>query len=241
MKRWKNITLGVLAGVYFPVMFSFIMVDKDGVVCGEIVSSISDSIENQFIDTEEIKDLVLEKYPGVLGSQMTNVDCNEMEGFFEKHPAIENCEVYFTYGGALHVEVSQREPLLRVFDNNSSYYLDMYGQKMPLFKNHSAHVLVANGFIKRVAADDLLLVASKIYNDSFWKAQIEQIYVDDHGELTLAPRVGDHLIEFGSVEDVELKFRNLKALYKNGWDAREWNLYKKVSLKYKGQVVCTKV
>lgn len=241
MKRWKNIVFGVVIGVYFPVIFSFVAVNKDKVVCGEILPTICDSVDNKFISSGEIRDIVLEKYTGILGRPINELNCDEMEAFFRKHPAIESCEVYLTYGGALHIDITQREPLVRVFDGDVSYYLDLNGRQMPLFKNHSAHVLVAGGFIKRLKSpDDLVKLASVIRNDAFWQAQIEQVYVDQDGEITMVPRVGDHLIEFGKVEDVESKFRNLKALYKNGWDAREWNLYKKVSLKYKGQVVCTK-
>ncbi|MCU4156279.1 cell division protein FtsQ [Carboxylicivirga sp. A043] len=241
MKRFKNILFLVIAVVYITVIFSFVAVNKSEVVCGQILPSICDSIDNQFITAQELSDITLEKYPAILGSKLKDMDCNQMEEFFQKHPAIENCEVYFTYGGTLHLDVTQREPLVRVFDNGASYYLDMDGDKMPVFKNHSAHVLVASGYIKRLSSKhDLLLIANAIYSEAFWKAQIEQVYVDEKGELTLVPRVGDHLIEFGKVEDVDAKFRNLKALYTQGWDAREWNLYKKVSLKYKGQVVCTK-
>jgi len=230
----------VIAAMYFPVILSFVAVDKSKVVCGHIEPSICDSIENQFITPVEIKDIVLGKYPGILGRPVNEIDCNQMEQFFMKHPAIKKCEVFFTYGGYLHLEVTQREPLVRVFDVNASYYLDMQGNKMPLFKSHSAHVLVVNGYVKRIEHEDLLLLSRKIYNDAFWKAQIEQIYVNEKGELKLVPRVGDHIIEFGVVEDVDAKFKKLKALYKSGWDSREWNLYKKVSLKYKGQVVCSK-
>jgi len=241
MKRWKNIVGLVIVAVYFPIIFSFIGVDKGNVVCGVIAPEIQDSVENKFITAEEIKTIALEKYPGVLGRELQEVNCNNMETFFQKHPAIEECEVYFTYGGALHIDVWQREPLVRVFDGKDSYYLDTEGKKMPLFKNHAAHVLVAAGYIKRLHSTEHLVTISKaISTDAFWKAQIEQVYVDDRGEIFLVPRVGDHIIEFGSIEDMDIKFRNLKALYKTGWDTREWNLYKKVNLKYKGQVVCTK-
>ncbi|WP_439184896.1 cell division protein FtsQ/DivIB [Carboxylicivirga taeanensis] len=241
MKAWKNILFAIVIGIYFPVTLSFVAIDKSSVVCGEILPTICDSVDNKFISPDEIKEIVLEKYTGVLGRPINEVNCNEMELFFSKHPAIESCEVYLTYGGALHIDVTQRKPLVRVFDGDDTYYLDSNGRQMPLFKSHTAHVLVAGGFIKRLESkDDLLYLARTINADPFWKAQIEQVYVEQNGEVTMVPRVGDHLIEFGRVDDVETKFRNLKALYKNGWDSREWNLYKKVSLKYKGQVVCTK-
>ncbi len=241
MKRWRNIIGLVIIVMYFPIIFSFIGVDKRKVVCGEIIPAIKDSVNNRFITPEEIKAIALKKYPNVLGRELQDVNCNDMEVFFKKHPAIYDCEVYYTYGGTLHLDVWQREPLVRVFEGNISYYLDADGEKMPLFNNHAAHALVAGGYIKRLPAlDDLVIISERINSDSFWKAQIEQVYVDEKGEFILVPRVGDHLIEFGSLEDSDIKFRNLKALYKTGWNTREWNLYKKVNLKYKGQVVCTK-
>jgi cell division protein FtsQ len=241
MKAWKNIAIVSIVVIYFPIVFSFVSVSKDQVVCGEIVPAVRDSVENQFISRNEIGDLTLEKYPGILGRKVKEVNSEQMELFYAKHPAIESCEVYFTYGGALHIDIVQREPMVRVFDGNSSYYLDTNGEKMPLFKNHSAHALVANGNIKKLASiDELVQLAKVIVEDEFWKAQIEQVFVDSKGEFIMVPRVGDHLIEFGGLDRMETKFRNLKALYKTGWESREWNLYKRVNLKYKGQVVCTK-
>ena len=229
--------------MYFPVMMAFVSVDKNGVVCREVRSEISDSVANRFITADEIRILTLEKYPGILGRLTDDINTEDMELFFEKHPAINNCEVYYTLGGVLHVEVAQKEPVLRVFNGTAkSYYLDKDGLKMPLSLKHTAHVLVANGHINKLKSpDDLFNLAQFINSDLFWKSQIEQIYVDSKGEFVLAPRVGDHLIEFGGIENMTVKFRNLKALYQNGWDVREWNMYRKVSLKYNGQIVCSKV
>ncbi len=229
--------------LYFPVMLAFVSVDRGEVVCREVRSEICDSVANRFITADEIRTLTLEKYPGILGSEENDINTENMELFFEKHPAINNCEVYYTLGGVLHVEVEQKEPVLRVFDGSAkSYYLDMDGLKMPLSLKHTAHVLVANGNIRKLKKQsDLFDLALFISNDLFWKAQIEQIYVNNRGEFILAPRVGDHLIEFGGIDNMIVKFRNLKALYQNGWDVREWNMYRKVSLKYNGQIVCSKV
>ncbi len=234
--------LGIL-GLYFPVMMAFVSVDRAGVVCREVRSEISDSVTNRFITADEIRALTLERYPGILGRLTNEINTEDMEMFFEKHPAIDNCEVYYTLGGVLRVEVEQKVPMLRVFNgSNKSYYLDREGLKMPISLKHTAHVLVANGHIDKLKnGDDLFDLAQYINSDLFWRSQIEQIYVDSKGEFVLAPRVGDHLIEFGTIDNMAVKFRNLKALYQNGWDVREWNLYRKISLKYNGQIVCSKV
>jgi cell division protein FtsQ len=243
MRRLYQILGFSVLVMYFPVMLAFVSVDRDEVLCREVRSEINDSVANRFITADEIRTLTLEKYPGILGRLTDDINTEEMELFFEKHPAINNCEAYSTLGGVLHIEIDQKEPVLRVFDGvGKSYYLDREGEKMPLSLKHTAHVLVANGHINKLKnSGDLFDLAQFINGDLFWRSQIEQIYVDTKGEFVLAPRVGDHLIEFGTIENMRVKFRNLKALYQNGWDAREWNMYRKVSLKYNGQIVCSKV
>jgi cell division protein FtsQ len=241
MKRIKQIVGVGILGIYFPVVLAFVSTSKDEVVCGEIRTEISDSLSNAFISGKDLYDIALEKYPTILGRALNDLDTESMELFFEKHPAIQNCEVYYTLGGALHIKVKQNVPVVRVFDGDKSYYYDEEGEKMPVFNNHTAHVLVANGYVNRLMAKhDLLKMACFIHEDPFWEAQIEQLFINSKGEFVLVPRVGDHVVEFGEIDRMEEKFRNLKALYQNGWEAREWNLYNKVSLKYNGQVVCSK-
>jgi cell division protein FtsQ len=241
MKKILKIGGLVLLLAYFPVILAFVSFDKHKTLCRDIASEINDSVANRFITSQEVRDIVLEKYPDIMGTMLDDINTDEMEHFFEKYSAIENCEVYYSVSGVLHVDITQKKPLLRVFDNKGSYYLDKKGNKMPLSTNYTAHVLVANGHIDRLKnTKSLFELAVFINNDPFWRSQIEQIYVDRKGEFNLIPRVGDHIVEFGGLDRMETKFRNLKALYVNGWKAREWNLYKKVSLKYNGQVVCSK-
>lgn len=243
MKRIKQILGFGLLLLYFPVILAFISADKSSMVCREVHPEICDSVSNRFITADEVREFVLEKYPGILGRRLNKINKEEIEKFFEKHPAINNCEVYCSLGGVLHVEINQKEPVLRVFTGNSrSYYLDSKGEVMPLSRKYTAHVLVANGYINKLKnKDDLFELAMYINDDPFWRSQIEQIYVDKKGEFILVPRVGDHIVEFGGIKNIKGKFKNLKALYQTGWKAKEWNMYKKVSLKYNGQVVCSKV
>jgi cell division protein FtsQ len=232
--------LGLLLA-YFPVMLAFVSFDKHNTLCRDIASEINDSVANRFITSEEVRDIVLEKYPDILGTPLDDINTDEMEHFFEKYSAIENCEVYYSVSGVLHVDITQKKPLLRVFDKKGSYYLDKKGNKMPLSSSYTAHVLVANGYIERLKdKKDLFELAVFINSDPFWRSQIEQIYVDRKGEFNLIPRVGDHTFYFFCLSRLAPPFRPLKALYVDGWNAREWNLYKKVSLKYNGQVVCSK-
>jgi cell division protein FtsQ len=53
--------------------------------------------------------------------------------------------------------------------------------------------------------------------------------------------VGNHKIILGDCSDLEQKFKKLFAFYKDGLNKIGWNTYKTINLKYKNQVVCTRI
>lgn len=239
MKRIKKILLWALLLLYFPIMLSFVGEHKAGVVCRDVVVSVQDSSVTRFVTGKEIREAVLSRFKNTLGKELNSVSMYEIEEFVEKHPAIKNCEVYHTIGGQLKVDLRQHLPLVRVYENTRSYYIDEDGREMPQFDTFTARVLVVSGDIDG-NMDDLLYLARTFRNDPFWNAQIEQLYVKRNGDFIMVPRVGDHLILLGPPERVDEKLRNLKALYKHGLSPREWNNYQVINLKFKGQVLCSK-
>ena len=84
----------------------------------------------------------------------------------------------------------------------------------------------------------VLELGNYMSNDSFWNAQIEQIYVDTAGDIILIPRVGDHTIIFGDLNDIDTKFNKLYTFYRNVAPAEGWEKYSSVNLKYKDQIIC---
>ena len=86
-----------------------------------------------------------------------------------------------------------------------------------------------------------------IQSEAFWRSEIVQIDVKTTQageiEVDLIPRSGDFVILFGHVgtqEQNEEKFDRLEEFYHKGLGALGWEAYRTVSVKYKGQVVCTK-
>jgi cell division protein FtsQ len=241
MNKVKSITQWIFVLIYFPIVFAFVSKGKSEVVCAGIHVEVQDSISAQFVTSEQIKDVLQKKYPKLLGFPLENVNCEEIELFLKKHQAIKQCEAYYTIGGRLNVFIGQRKPLLRVFSGYTSYYIDEEGEKMPLFDQFAAHTMVLSGHVNQLdSLDEVIEFAKFIKADEFWNAQIEQIYVEQNGEYSLAPRVGDQIIYMGSLDNYSIKMRNLYVLYTKGLHTREWNNYKAINLKYEGQIICTK-
>lgn len=262
MKKVKNIILWLIILIYFAVSFSFVAEKQQAIVCIAIDVNINDSLQSGFVTKENIKNLLLRKYPKLIGKNFQNINLEDLEAQVNSYPPVERADIYKTTDGRIVVEIEQRNPLMRIIDNNNvSYYIDDKGYVMNLSGNFTSHAIIANGNIptkfpinnktnvlelenkaqgKRVIQADLYKLAKYVNNNKFWNAQIQQIFVNFSGDFELIPRVGSNVIIFGDFSDCEAKFSNLMSLYKHGLPAVGWNKYETINLKYKGQVICTK-
>ncbi len=79
----------------------------------------------------------------------------------EHNTWINEAELYFDNKDVLHVTVTEKEPVARIFTaTGNSFYIDSIGRKMPLSDKLSARVPVFTGFPEKKvlsAADSVLL------------------------------------------------------------------------------------
>jgi cell division protein FtsQ len=99
-------------------------------------------------------------------------------------------------------------------------------------------VSVLDTSIKNSILKDIYYLVDYIKNDSFWSAQIDQIYVDGNNEIDLIPRVGNHLIHLGTADNFAGKLRNLSEFYDKVLPAVGWNKYSVINLAFSDQIVC---
>lgn len=246
---------------YLILVLGFVAENRKKLICNGIEIEIANDDMNHFCKKEDIKK-VLEKYKlKMVGAPLDSVNTFLAENIISRNPAIKTTAAYTTIDGKLRVLVEQRRPILRVINKHlQQYYVDENAQIIPLRSQYSAFTLLANGNIDEpfqvttcrnifpTKKDTILLpnmiydmyyIAKYIDNNDFWRSQIEQIYVNSHLELILIPRVGSHVIIFGKGNDIDRKFKKLKALYR-AFNQIGWNQYKTINLKYTDQVVCIK-
>jgi cell division protein FtsQ len=241
-----------LAGYLFLVAFlvvtlAFSARESRNVTCRNIQIELRED-ESIRISKDEIARLVNAADKQLIGKDLRLVDTEMIELEIEKHQAIHKAEVYkivardsTSYNGVLGIRIRHREPVLRVMSTGGNYYLDKYGEKIPVSTNYSANVLVATGnFSVEYARQELLPFVMFIDNNPFWKAQIKQIHIDGDGEILLTPLVGDQIIELGSLKDFPEKLRNMKAFYEQVLVQNNWDKYRLISVKYKNQVIAKK-
>jgi len=264
MKKIRNILFLALTAAYLTVAASFIGKNDSMLHIGSVVIKIRDSADYQFIKKADITRILNSHNFNPVGKAASEILLAEIESYILENRIVKKTDVYITEPGILHIDIWQKNPFLRVVNQSGQgYYLDKEGNIIPLSSNFSPYVLVASGFINEpfsagkvsniyITNYDSLAVSKKtiyrlydlasfIDDDKFWRDQIEQIYVNSKHEFELVPRVGPHIIEFGEADNMAEKFENLKLLYDQGLASMGWNLYERISLKYKNQVVCTKI
>jgi len=237
-----------LAGVV--VLLGFINVKKQTVTCTDVKIIIPGA--DNFIEREEIDAILREDQGVLLGRKLEKINIHRIEQKLQSNPYIGFAKVYVDMDGVLHIEIKQRQPILRILNaNGQDFYIDNDGLKMPISANFTANVLVATGnitevFGKRVdtlhtqLARDLYRTALYIKKDTLWDNQIEQIVVDGQKDMELIPRVGDQRIILGNADSLEIKMKNLLIFYKKAMPQVGWDAYKTINIKYTNQIVCEK-
>ena len=259
-KKVRNIIIWSLTGIYLILTLIFVSSRYNKIQCNDIKVEILDSATNRLVQKDDVIRLIYEYSEGdVIGYSFKNINIEILETKLNNHPYFEHAEVFKTIKGILEIKITQRTPIIRVFTNsNQSFYIDKKGYIMPVSVNYTSYEIIATGNIKESfnldsikklnninefkeknpILFDLYILAKYIKNDPFYLSQVVQIVVNDENEFEIIPRVGEQIIYFGTIENYEQKFINLKEFYKNGINKTGWNKYKSINLKYKNQIVC---
>ncbi|WP_448699997.1 cell division protein FtsQ/DivIB [Mucilaginibacter sp. AW1-3] len=250
---WRHILIGfawvtVLTGIV--VLMSFIEVKKNEVVCKDVKVYIPGN--QYFIDKDEVDNILQVKSNALIGHKLEDINIHDLENKLKANPFIEFAKVYADMDGVIQVEISQRQPILRVVNRfDQDFYIDQHGLKIPLSQNFTAKVLVATGDIDEmfsnrvdslhtVMAKDLYKTADFIRRDSLWSAQIVQVFVNQQHEMELIPRVGNQRILLGNADSLKTKFDNLLVFYKQALPKVGEDAYKIINIKYANQVIGVK-
>lgn len=205
---------------------------------------------DKLISERDVRQALLRSFGNTLeGTELAGLEVDRMEKVLEEDPFVQDAETYIDQRNIFHVKIDQREPILRVLDNNGgNYYLDKDGNKMPPSKNFAARVLVATGNIapytvdfrkkKRTTLKDLFALTQTLLADDFFASFIQQIHVSSTGDFVLVPLIGDQKIILGPARKLEDKLERLKTFYHQGMPYTGWRVYESINLKYNGQVVC---
>ena len=236
--NWNSIRLVLLLGaMIFVYAFSMERNLERKLTKTEVVF-LGD--ENLFVTSESVNKMLIEKNRQPQNLQKEKLDLNKLEKSIDNHKMIEKSEVFVSVDGVLKVVVKQKTPVARLFTEDSTFYFDYQGNKMPISDNYSARVPLVTGEIKATKKQDLVELFQIIQKDDFLKKNIIGVRIMPNGSAIMATRNYDYQIDFGRLMNIEQKLKNYKAFYQKAVSDGSIKKYKVINLIYSQQVVCTK-
>lgn len=217
--------------------------------CKEVKTTILDSAQRRFVSGKDVEKF-LEEYTW-MGQRIDEVDLARMENILDSKGAIRKSNVWTGYDGVVHVEISQREPVIRFQSGQYGWYADNTGFLFPLQEKFTVRVPIVDGALPLSLAPGFkgmpenekerewlgrMIALSREMGD-FWTERISQISVLPDGELLMIPRQGTERFRFGQPTDQKEKLEKMKLYYESIAPARE-KPYVSIDLRYRGQIVC---
>lgn len=222
---------------------------------GTLEVVVLDSAQRNFVGREDIETWLDKEYRAYAGLPLDSVDLYRIESIITGHSAVRDCEAWLTDNGILHVQISQREPLVRLEDGSNGYYADADGYIFPLQRRGDADVPVVDGKLplkvargyKGILEDpaqkawlDKILNLVQQLKGTPWESRIRHIRASANGDLVLLPAEGSERFLFGQPVRIEEKIGLIDKYYNSVVPSKESGYYKTVDLRYRGQIVCRK-
>ena len=193
-----------------------------------------------FLTISMVDKLLIQNTKTVRNLKKSVIDLYGLEDQVNKNPYVAESSVFMHINGTIKTIVKQRSPIARVLHEDTSYYIDKQGVKIPLSLIHSARVLLISGVDTSEDFKEIIALVTTILEDDFLKKEIVEIHKLDNEEYQFSVRSGNYKIDFGKLINIDIKFKKLKAFYNKVYLDKTIHAYKTINVKFHNQVVCTK-
>lgn len=254
---WKYILLSLCGAVFAFVLSCAFIAGRQlrgSRICERLEVVITDSLENNFVSADDVRMFLDKAYGRYTGIPIDSVDLVKIENIVNGRSAVRESQAYMTKDGTLHVDVTQRKPVVRFQKKDGGFYADAQGYIFPLQSSFASHVQVIDGNIPLAANSgykgeiydpkerewfrQVMTLVNYMENRKEWRDKIVQIHVNGDGDFVMVPREGNETFILGQPDFIEDKFLRLKKYYTAIVPEKGSGKYKVVDLRFKGQIVC---
>ena len=220
-------------------------------VCKDVRIFINANNGAIFITEDEIVEKLSAAKLNPKGQPTGTLNVHLIEKNLLQHSAIQAVHVFTHLSGEVGIEVLQRQPIVRIENaRRQQFYIGADGHLMAFNPNHTARLIIANGYISepfipnknilKPAKDEdfttptlnkIYQLVTHIRNDEFLNAFIDQIYVNSKNEFELVPKIGNQIILLGNAENYEDQFKRLYQFYHYGVRKVGCDAYRIINLK----------
>lgn len=221
------------------LIFAFIRIQQEEKGAKAVgITVVMTNPQFHFVNKTEILELAKSQLGHLEGIPLDSINKNLLEDTIKKNPFVEDAQVFRTAGNACKIEITQRSPILRIWTEEESYYLDKEGYRMPTGSKYAALVHIYRGKISQEFAKKELLAFQKyLDNNMFWAEMIDYIVVNSKEELTLYLRAKSGEIYLGEAQNVAKKLEKLLLFINKVGKHNGMGNYESIDLRFDNQVV----
>lgn len=203
--------------------------------------------EYSFVTQKDILKIIKESNIECNETNTKAINFSELESKIKENKWVKNSEVFLSANNTLNVNITQKEPVVRIQYNDSSdygYYLDQNSNPIELNENYAPRLPIVTCPRLGYSNNDIKLknsfveLSNYIQKDSFWNIAISQIVVDGKNQISLIPSLGNQKILIGNTENLDSKMNRLLKFYQEGMNHFPWDKYNEIDARFDKQIVC---
>jgi cell division protein FtsQ len=252
-------SLAIVGAVGLFVVLGFVGKKQGDTRCWKLEVQVESIDGRKFIDEQQVAALADSATDDIVGKALSEVDLGAIHKAVSTSTLVREAHVYTTVDGRCIIQVKQRSPIARIFNRNGeSYYLDAEGytmelselttMKLPVFtgeitdgiRAESVAINFPDSLAQKTTLDEIYQFTQVIARDTFWRAQIEHVYVNGAGEFEIIPRVGNQRVNVGYIYNLDEKLKKLHAFYEHVVQVDDLDRFTTLQAQYSGQVVGVK-
>ena len=196
------------------------------------------SINNLLVSEDSVNKLLIQKHVSDSIQTKETLALDTIESRLKTVPHIKNAQAYMSVNGLVSTNITPRKAIGRIY-SSSPRYIDDEGIEMPLVNRYAERVPLVYNY-KSKSKKDLVFLLNKIETTSFLKQQVVGVYCEPNLKFRLKIRDYTGNIELGTIEKLNLKFKNFNGFYAKAIKDQLFKKYRKINLEITNQVVCTK-
>ena len=147
LKYLMTIIVGVLIFGLAAVSVLAGKQSRKQLTCKGLEVTVLDSLENDFVSAADVRRFLDKEYGTYMGAPLDSIDLTRVEDIIDGRSAVLKSEAFVTKDGILHIEVTQRKPIVRFQKQEGGFYADKAGYVFPLQSSYASYVQIVDGEI----------------------------------------------------------------------------------------------
>ncbi len=210
--------------------------------CSSVYVIVTDSTSSRFVTPAEVVRDLGNMYADAPGTPVVDLDTYAIVQRLDSIDKIENAEAVTYTDGSLEISVTPMRPVARIFsDNQPSFYINRQGKRIAATARYHVDVPVISLIGNRAPEPmQMLPLVSYLSEHPQWDSLITHIKATSPTDIILVPMFHGHVLNLGSVDDLQSKFNRIETAYSKIMPVKGWDFYDTISVKWKGQIVATR-